>query len=420
MQLIQKITMDFAENGIPPKIVGKQDDSGASRAVVIALYNAGVAFEIPSGAAFMLRYKTPSGAYGLYDTMPDGSAAIAAEENRVTVQLVDQIFAVPGRVSCELRIIADGAGVSTWKWYVDVEGSNASDATITSDYINVFSSIAAEVAENADRAEQAAAAIIPESLMHKADYDPTGAVASAGGIAEYVEANAGADMFLTTFSYVNNAWTADQTYAEIYAAHESGKVCVAKYGSHILVLRYVSSSYVLFASAPSDTYVVYTFKITSADAITYAGDTYLRQAALSSSISSTSTTTPASSAAVKAVADVAAEKASASSGTISASQYSGYPAPTVNGSWVRVGDIVQIDLNISTGMSKGDGYTNYLCTLAGFPSQKYGNFVDFLANMGVSVCSGQLNFNDGTLIVKSIEDVEINGTANVRITYIAA
>ena len=136
MQLIQKITMDFAENGIPPKIVGKQDDSGASRAVVIALYNAGVAFEVPSGAAFMLRYKTPSGAYGLYDTMPDGSAAMAAEENRVTVQLVDQIFAAPGRVSCELRIVADGAGVSTWKWYVDVEGSNAADATIPSDYIN--------------------------------------------------------------------------------------------------------------------------------------------------------------------------------------------------------------------------------------------------------------------------------------------
>lgn len=420
MQLIQKITMDFAENGIPPKIVGKQDDSGASRAVVIALYNAGVAFEVPSGAAFMLRYKTPSGAYGLYDTMPDGSAAMAAEENRVTVQLVDQIFAAPGRVSCELRIVADGAGVSTWKWYVDVEGSNAADATIPSDYINVFSSIAAEVAENADRAEQAAAAIAPEALMHKADYDPTGAVASAGGIAEYVEANAGADMFLTTFSYVNNMWTADQTYAEIYAAHESGKVCVAKYGSHILVLRYVSSSYVLFASAPSDTYMVYTFKITSADAITYAGDTYLRKADLSSSTTSTSTTTPASSAAVKAVSDVAAEKASASSGTISASQYSGYPAPRVNGAWVRVGDIVQIDLNISTGMMKGDGYTNYLCTLSGFPRQKYGNFVDFLVHIGTSVCDGQLNLNDGTLYVKNIADSEISGSFELWITYIAA
>lgn len=265
------------------------------------------------------------------------------------------------------------------------------------------------------------------TLMKKETYDPTGAVASAGGIVEYVEANAGANMFLTTFSYVNNAWTADQTYAEIYAAHESGKVCVAKYGSHILVLRYVSSSYVLFASAPSDTYVVYTFKITSADAITYAGDTYLRQAALSSSISSTSTTTPANSNAVKSAYDkansaytLASEKPSVTTGSVSLSKYASYPEPTASGEWVRIGNVVQVDLYINPGSIKGLGFTNLIFNISGLPAQKYGNGVNFLTHVGISICTCQIDLNAGVMNVKNIEASEISGTFDVKFSYIAA
>lgn len=155
MQLIQFISMDFSAHGIPPRIYGKQDDS-LSRAVKISLYNGGAAWPIPDGVTMMLRYRTPSGAIGLYDTMPDGTSAFSADGNAVTIQLVDQIFAQAGVTECELRIIDSSSGVSTWTFLAEVEKSASGDASIPSDYINVLTNLAAQVAADAERAEAAA------------------------------------------------------------------------------------------------------------------------------------------------------------------------------------------------------------------------------------------------------------------------
>ncbi len=428
MQLIQKITLDFAENGIPPKVFGKQDDSGASRAVVISLYNAGVAFDIPSGAAFMLRYKTPSGAFGLYDTMPDGSVAMAAEENRVTVQLVDQIFASPGRVSCELRIIADGAGVSTWKWYVDVEGSNAADATIPSDYINVLTNLASEVAANASRAEQAASQITPESLLHKNDYDPTGAVVSAGGIVEYVKNNSQAEpeLFITT---INDSDVADHTHAEIYAAYQSGKLCVCcvpRFTNEFSILNGVSSTYASFASAMkganSNSVLIRTVKITSADEVTVSSISL----ELSDSVTSTSSTTAASSAAVKTAYDkansaynLANAKPSKTSGTPTLSKYGSYPAPSLfRGGWERIGNFVMVSLSINTNQSASDGKTDYFCIVSGLPTPLDVSAIKSYMYTKNDV-SAEIFYVPNTFLgIKS--NVIISGNVSIQFSYLAA
>lgn len=179
MQIISKIAVDLASPGITPKIYGKQDDSG-SRWVEIALYNSGVAFVVPDNAVLAVRYTGPTGAKGLYDW------GITHDSNVVLCPLVDQIFAAAGRVTAELRIVDSQSSVTTWAFYVDVEGSKSADATLPPDYINQFTQIASQVAADADRAEAAADSIDTTQLLHYEDYDPAGDVKAAGGIAGYV------------------------------------------------------------------------------------------------------------------------------------------------------------------------------------------------------------------------------------------
>lgn len=200
MQVIQNISMDFTVHGITPKIYGKQDDSGYMRAVAISLYSGGAAYPLTKNTGFMLRYKTAAGAIGLYDVLPDGSSAFSVDGNTVTVSLVDQIFAMPGNVECELRVIEPetvvysgdtavqtSGMVSTWTWIVEVERSNVGDATIPSDYINVLSVYASTAVQAAAEAKESASSIDTSSLMKRADYDPSNVVLAAGGIAPYVE-----------------------------------------------------------------------------------------------------------------------------------------------------------------------------------------------------------------------------------------
>lgn len=213
MQLIQTISMDFAVHGVAPRVFGKQDDS-LSRLVRISLSNNGVAWAIPSDAIFMLRYRTPSGGVGLYDTLPDGSSAFSVAGNAVTVALVDQIFAAAGVAECDLRIISDGAGASTWTFLVEVDRGPTGDNIVSSDYINVLTAVASQVAADADRAQRAANSVDTSNLMNRLSYDPALAVKNAGGIPAYVNsAISGIDV--SGIKYSTGYYTGDGTIKTI-------------------------------------------------------------------------------------------------------------------------------------------------------------------------------------------------------------
>lgn len=202
MQIISKIAVDLASPGITPRIYGKQDDSG-SRWVEIALYNSGVAFVVPDNAVLAVRYTGPTGAKGLYDW------GITHDGNVVLCPLVDQIFAAAGRVTAELRIVDSQSSVTTWAFYVDVEGSKSADATLPPDYINQFTRIASQVAADAARAEAAADSIDTTQLLHYEDYDPDGGVKAAGGIGGFSKAvtqqyMAGGSS-LVEYTWINNS-----------------------------------------------------------------------------------------------------------------------------------------------------------------------------------------------------------------------
>lgn len=99
--------------------------------------------------------------------------------------------------------------------------------------------------------------------MTKAEYDSSGAVANAGGIADYVAANAGGALIV---NITNNSgtYTADKTFDEIMAAHNSGKSVCAKQGSYLYPLVYaIASRDVLFAVVPTVDAIVKCYRIMS-------------------------------------------------------------------------------------------------------------------------------------------------------------
>lgn len=195
MKTTQSIAFDFAVHGITPRIVGKQGDTG-SRYVQISLYDQGAAWPVPEGALLALRYKTPYGASGLYDTIDD-TPAITYTGNTVTALLAPPIFAAPGAATCELVITDKDGGISTWSFFAEIEAASDGGTEVPEDYYNAFLGVAAQAAEavaeaeaQAARAEAAASSIDTSNLCSKTMYDPDGAVETAGGIPKYVAANA--------------------------------------------------------------------------------------------------------------------------------------------------------------------------------------------------------------------------------------
>lgn len=189
MEIIQTIAFDITTPGITPRVYGKQGDS-TSRTVAVNIYHNGEEWDIPSGAALAVRYKTPSGAAGLYDSIDD-EPAVQAKGNQITAVLAAPIFAEAGSTSCELVIADSYGGTSTWRFLVIVEASSTSDTEIPEDYYNAFLNMASKVTADANRAEAAANSIDPSYLMSKTMYDPAGAVEASGGIPKYIESQKG-------------------------------------------------------------------------------------------------------------------------------------------------------------------------------------------------------------------------------------
>lgn len=257
MQLIQTISMDFAVHGVAPRVFGKQDDS-LSRLVRISLSSNGVAWTIPSDAIFMLRYRTPSGGVGLYDTLPNGSSAFSVAGNQITVVLVDQIFAAAGVAECDLRIISDGAGASTWTFLVDVDRGPTGDNIVSSDYINVLTALASQVAADAKRAENAANSIDTTNLMNKILYDPTDSVAAAGGIPNFVANNA-PKVTLSSSVTSTSTTTAANSYAVKKAYDQAESLLTSQKGAAFGVAP-------LNASSQIDNSYLYTSQISMKNA----------------------------------------------------------------------------------------------------------------------------------------------------------
>ena len=97
MQITSTFNIDLCKQESPQRIWVMQADAN-TRSVKIHLFDNGVAWAIPEGVVAALGYQKPDGTAGLYDRLPDGTAALTVEENSVTV-----ILAPPGSYSARTR-----------------------------------------------------------------------------------------------------------------------------------------------------------------------------------------------------------------------------------------------------------------------------------------------------------------------------
>ena len=148
MEITHELMLDLQQTGVRQTIYAKRGDS-LTRTAKIRLFDGGTEFTVPTGAILQIAYAKSDGKGGLYDTMPDNSAACTASGNIVTAKLHPQMFTVAGLTACELRLLnEDGEQISTFLWFVSVQ-SSATDGIKSEDYYN-FATINGVKAEIGD------------------------------------------------------------------------------------------------------------------------------------------------------------------------------------------------------------------------------------------------------------------------------
>lgn len=140
MTTLHKITLDLTGQEEAPQIRVSQGDA-YTRQVAITLTEGGAAWTVPEGVHGTIRYRVcdwenEKYATGAYDTLADGSLAWSAEGNVVTITLVPQMLASPGRVLVDMLLIAgeELLGTGTFWIYVNRVPVNETSAQRQSYY----------------------------------------------------------------------------------------------------------------------------------------------------------------------------------------------------------------------------------------------------------------------------------------------
>lgn len=135
MNVVHKIELDFVQRGMGKRIYAVQGDSG-SRMLELSLYAQGCQWPVPEGVEAVLRFQKADGSGGLYDTLPDGTAAWSVLENVITWKLVPQVLSCPGPVTCQLSLMQEEVCLSTFSFDIVVEPDPSLGATESESYFN--------------------------------------------------------------------------------------------------------------------------------------------------------------------------------------------------------------------------------------------------------------------------------------------
>lgn len=136
MKVVHKhrITLDERQSKIYID-VSQGDDK--TRILELSLYSGGQPWGVPDGVSVAVAYSGPGGK-GIYDTLPDGSAACAVAGNVVTATVIPQALAMHGNVQLAL-VFTDGNGkqLSTFCVTFRVAASPAAGAVKPKPYFNI-------------------------------------------------------------------------------------------------------------------------------------------------------------------------------------------------------------------------------------------------------------------------------------------
>lgn len=102
MKITHKIKMDLLDKQpfLAP-VDAVQNDSN-TRVIEMTLYEGDVPWNVPDGVTAALAFVKPDGTRGLYDELPDGTAAVSIAENVVTVVLAPQVLTSAGHVKASI------------------------------------------------------------------------------------------------------------------------------------------------------------------------------------------------------------------------------------------------------------------------------------------------------------------------------
>lgn len=138
MVITKTIKMDLINRERLPQVDVMQNDT-CTRALAFRLFCNGEAWAIPEGVSAAVSYRKPDGTVGLYDTLPDGSAAATIDENTVTALLVEQALTVAGKVDLSV-VLQDGLGkrLATFGVALIVHADPAAGKTESDNYVSLY------------------------------------------------------------------------------------------------------------------------------------------------------------------------------------------------------------------------------------------------------------------------------------------
>lgn len=123
MKIKHQVCVDFEIPAEMPPLRAVQGDT--SRSLQMLLLSGGESWEVPEGVDVLVRYRNAEGGGGVYDSLPDGTPAWSADENVLTVELVPELFAVPGTCQMQVVFMQGQVQLSAFGFEILVEGEVA-------------------------------------------------------------------------------------------------------------------------------------------------------------------------------------------------------------------------------------------------------------------------------------------------------
>lgn len=138
MNITYEVSTDlaYASPACLPPIAVMQGD-GYCRTIAFVLKNGGKALAVAEDVRVCVGYERPDGTSGLYDTLPDGTAAWAVTGNTVTVAIAPQVMTEAGDVKLAVTLLSGETVLSTFPVRIHVEPLPGSDGS-SEGYTNLF------------------------------------------------------------------------------------------------------------------------------------------------------------------------------------------------------------------------------------------------------------------------------------------
>lgn len=124
MEIIKKCKLDLAEPGFPVWLSAVQNDD-RSRILELTLLSGGKSWIPPEGVSAAVSYRRSDGVSGLYDTLADGTAAVAVCGNVLRVCIAGEMLILAGTVTASVVLCHNGKQLSTFPFFIKITADPA-------------------------------------------------------------------------------------------------------------------------------------------------------------------------------------------------------------------------------------------------------------------------------------------------------